>query len=211
MAPKPRDACGRGHDLTVPGSRGKPEPGRKSGKCVRCARANSNGGREAIPRPFRGEKLPDGHRRCTGCTAIKTLAEFYKDAKASLGVSPKCKDCCKVDRKNSYHRDAEASRITKVARMYGTTAGWILKQREIQGNVCAICGRVNANGRALSVDHSHKTGQVRALLCSSCNIAIGLFQDHPELLEVAAQYLRTHHPEVETTKAATRAAQEAIA
>jgi dihydroorotase-like cyclic amidohydrolase len=43
--------------------------------------------------------------------------------------------------------------------------------------------------RALAVDHDHKTGKVRALLCRNCNTGLGNFQDSPELLKTAIQYL----------------------
>lgn len=33
------------------------------------------------------------------------------------------------------------------------------------------------------------TGEVRALLCSACNVGLGMFQDAPDLLTKAAQYL----------------------
>lgn len=67
---------------------------------------------------------------------------------------------------------------------------------ETQGGVCLICSRPEtavdkASGkvRALAVDHDHKTGRIRGLLCSACNRALGLFQDDPELLAKAADYL----------------------
>lgn len=52
-------------------------------------------------------------------------------------------------------------------------------------NECVICG-VQA---ALVVDHDHVTGKVRGLLCNKCNMAIGLLQDDPMLLEFAKMYL----------------------
>jgi hypothetical protein len=42
------------------------------------------------------------------------------------------------------------------------------------------------------VDHDHETGEVRGLLCAPCNRGIGLLQDKIEVLESAAQYLKTH-------------------
>lgn len=67
---------------------------------------------------------------------------------------------------------------------------------------CAICG-VHASelDRALCVDHDHKTGQVRGLLCNNCNRSIGLLQDDPDVLRAALIYLsgfQVVDPEEET-------------
>lgn len=60
---------------------------------------------------------------------------------------------------------------------------------ERQNGVCAICEKTE-EGRMLSVDHKHdETGKVRGLLCGSCNRALGLFKDDPELLQRAKEYV----------------------
>jgi len=64
-----------------------------------------------------------------------------------------------------------------------------------QNGLCAICKKPEVNIdhntktiRALAVDHCHKTGRVRKLLCSSCNMGIGQFNHDPELIRAAAIY-----------------------
>jgi len=65
-----------------------------------------------------------------------------------------------------------------------------------QGGVCAICGKPEratdkASGKIkdLAIDHCHATGEVRALLCSNCNRALGLFNDDPAMLAKARSYV----------------------
>jgi hypothetical protein len=66
-----------------------------------------------------------------------------------------------------------------------------------QNGCCDICGKAESNeikGKvvSLAVDHDHKTGAVRALLCSACNTALGLFNDDRALLDAAMAYLDRH-------------------
>jgi hypothetical protein len=57
--------------------------------------------------------------------------------------------------------------------------------------VCAGCGRTTSRRRnsRLSVDHCHKTGKVRGLLCEECNLAVGNARDDPATLRNLATYL----------------------
>jgi len=68
-----------------------------------------------------------------------------------------------------------------------------------QNGLCAICnGKERARAakatyiRAMAIDHCHETDRVRGLLCSSCNRAIGLFKDDPDLMRKAASYVERH-------------------
>jgi len=56
-------------------------------------------------------------------------------------------------------------------------------------NKCAICHKECITGKNLSIDHDHETGEVRGLLCQSCNLGLGKFYDSIELLERAVSYL----------------------
>lgn len=61
-----------------------------------------------------------------------------------------------------------------------------------QKGKCAICGTEAGNGRTkrLHVDHDHKTGQIRGLLCSNCNTALGLLKDDLDLLQNCIEYIK---------------------
>ncbi len=58
-----------------------------------------------------------------------------------------------------------------------------------QDGHCAICPAVSDGKRRLAVDHDHKTGRVRGLLCGRCNKALGLFDETVTRIEAAARYL----------------------
>ncbi len=89
-------------------------------------------------------------------------------------------------------KKAEPYRSQVLRRKYGITVSdyeEILKNQEYK---CAICKTYNPGKRRGSwpIDHDHKTGKVRGLLCWSCNSALGLLKDSYELCEKAAEYLR---------------------
>ena len=78
------------------------------------------------------------------------------------------------------------------------TTGVPLDRAEIERSIlslsgqksCAICGMTEAAlGKRLSLDHCHASGSIRGLLCTPCNLGLGLFRDRPELLLAAATYL----------------------
>lgn len=60
---------------------------------------------------------------------------------------------------------------------------------EKQDSKCAIC-RVDLLKPV--VDHNHETGEVRGLLCASCNTGLGQFEDDPKIVLEAYFYLRRH-------------------
>lgn len=83
-------------------------------------------------------------------------------------------------------------------RTYGITEAEYLQVLEYQGGRCAICHRKPAPGKNLHVDHDHRSGVVRGLLCMPCNHDfLGRRDKDPGLFDRAADYLR-HPPAVHT-------------
>ena len=60
-----------------------------------------------------------------------------------------------------------------------------------QNNSCYICG-TEANGKKLAVDHNHKTGDNRKLLCSKCNTSLGLLGEDTSIMKKMIQYVEEH-------------------
>ncbi|KMT52396.1 hypothetical protein ACR52_27355 [Pseudomonas fildesensis] len=76
--------------------------------------------------------------------------------------------------------------------LYGITAEGFEALNEKQGGLCKICespASTNRFGR-LYIDHCHVSGKIRGLLCSKCNMAIGLLRDCPTRIASALTYLQ---------------------
>ena len=58
------------------------------------------------------------------------------------------------------------------------------------GGRCEICGAEQGPKRKPAIDHDHETGDIRGLLCRSCNLGLGAFQDRILLLLAVAEYLQ---------------------
>lgn len=96
--------------------------------------------------------------------------------------------------KSKYYFTAEGARARRQSQLkikYGITLEQYDKLFKNQRGLCAICGKAETTKgyRNLTVDHSHNTGEVRALLCRKCNVALGLLNDDSELFLKASNYL----------------------
>ena len=79
-------------------------------------------------------------------------------------------------------------RRNNLMRRYGLTP---IQYDRMAKDGCQICGTKSCGtGRRLAVDHNHKTGKVRGVLCTSCNNGLGRFDDRPDLLLSAVEYLK---------------------
>lgn len=83
-----------------------------------------------------------------------------------------------------------AAHEKRVQDTYGLAPGDYERLYALQGERCYICQRANGRSRKLSVDHDHKTGKVRGLLCRPCNSMLGHGRDNPTMFYRAAEYLR---------------------
>lgn len=138
---------------------------------------------------------------CTRCSTNKPLTDYYrawgKLSKNPLsGYKAHCKPCVLAQSKEFYKtpqgRKSKLEHAWK-SRGFNFTVEQYDELMAKQDKVCAICGvEKNRNGSALCVDHNHKTGQIRGLLCHFCNTALGKFGDDIKMLQKAIQYLEKH-------------------
>lgn len=129
---------------------------------------------------------------CSTCKLPKPVGAFSRNKNSKGGYRGECKACLntrrQVRRANSLNEVRK-----KLARRYNLSVQEYMQLHELQRGKCAICGKPEVNlGRLLSVDHNHKTGKVRGLLCFKCNTAIGLLYDSEILLGMALDYLKKY-------------------
>lgn len=130
-------------------------------------------------------------KTCSRCGESKDRIEFsYREDR--LYRSTVCRSCVSAIRK-SYHLSPRGQQAYKhtLARSYGITGRQYAKLLHEQNGLCAICGYPKLDRRKadLAIDHSHKTGKVRGLLCTNCNNGLGLFKEDPSLIASAIAYL----------------------
>lgn len=120
------------------------------------------------------------------------MAQCHPDKR--LFAQGKCRQCYD---KSYYAKNKERNKGLRIRRQYSITPEKYDRMLQEQNGVCAICHQPESRTRknivtSLCVDHNHKTGKVRSLLCSRCNTGLGKFMDNPELLQAASNYLNNH-------------------
>ena len=135
-------------------------------------------------------------KTCRKCGQSKPLTEFYAHAKATDGHQSYCKVCTKKTvREYELLRghtgpSPEENRAIRLQNKFGITIEQYDEMFQEQQGRCAICNRHQIEfTKRFAVDHDHALGYNRALLCSNCNVGLGLFKDNKETLENAIAYL----------------------
>jgi hypothetical protein len=117
-----------------------------------------------------------GLKECKICKAILPALVSFKEGSAVCDACGPQKKWLKKDqkRKDTYYQSR-----------YGISLEEFEIQKARQNGVCKIC----QGAEATMVDHDHKTGVIRGLLCMQCNFGIGHLKDSPAILKAAADYL----------------------
>ena len=155
---------------------------------------------------IRPTKQKCGHSICwecrCDCGTIKNIsgASLITGATLSCGclnkelTSKRTKGKRSFNFKNGLSKTSDYQKNDQLNRRYGISLHEYKEILKSQKGVCAICGKndgrmKNSTVYPLSVDHDHKTGKVRGLLCNSCNSGLGYFQDSLNFLNKAIIYL----------------------
>jgi hypothetical protein len=152
--------------------------------------------------PSQLEKDLNGEKMCNDCLIKKPFSEFYrksvnKEQKRTAPLSYLCKDC--YNKRKRIYNENNHYRLN-----YNTSREEVKNKLEEQNSECLICTsdiyigeKDETSSRSITkstavLDHCHKTGQVRGLLCNNCNRGIGLLKDSPEICINAANYLKKY-------------------
>ncbi len=137
-------------------------------------------------------------KSCTKCGELKPETEFQRKTSNSDGLRTMCRECSNKSHRE-YTREYKKKNpdtIPKVMRKlhlkktYGITIEEWDDMFESQKGRCAICGKHQSEfENALCVDHNHKTGKVRTLLCVGCNYFVGRIENNVELVKQIIEYV----------------------
>ena len=165
--------------------------------CKQCTLARSRERQEASTgtkvRPYmRGSfKIKPVNFVCITCGEAKpfTAAFFVVDKKNHFGLATKCKLC-----KNQHNREMGFWLDDEVRRIAGNKISGALTFIRRHG-ACEACG----SKERLTIDHCHEKKELRGLLCSKCNTALGMINDKVEVLRNLAAYLERDKTKFEQT------------
>lgn len=136
-------------------------------------------------------------KTCNKCGEKQSIEQFHFSGNGRR--SNQCKSCKSLYWKQKRQGNPEWAKQRDISRN-AKTMGLSLEERYAmyaeQNGRCAICkvegARFGEGTRSttLALDHDHKTGEIRHLLCIKCNRGLGLFRDDAALLIRAAEYLK---------------------
>jgi hypothetical protein len=133
---------------------------------------------------------------CVCCKVEKPLFEF-EHQKNRPTPRKKCKECRykERDHESEKKRHREYMRERRKTDPVAVRKNWErsvygASKEELNAQSCKVCGST----RRLCIDHDHNTGKIRGVLCSKCNIGLGMFDDSVARLRAAIDYLKRSYP-----------------
>lgn len=155
---------------------------------------------ELISARRRAPRVAPAEKSCPVCKATKPAAEYGRNPKRHDGLKWACKACNnaytthperleKARAAGARYRASEKGRDRMYRAQYGITTADYRRLLAGQDGACAVCRRPPAGAFDLEVDHDHRTGAVRGLLCRACNNGIGKLGDSAAGVRAALAYL----------------------
>jgi hypothetical protein len=130
---------------------------------------------------------------------LKNKEKVTQQSQAWKAANPERFEELQVEwRKNNPHRiKVYTQRSKRKIRLknYGLTSEQFEQMVQDQNNLCAICEQPCSSGKLLAIDHNHKTGKVRGLLCTRCNVRLGMIENVQAMrfkLRPFLRYLKKH-------------------
>ena len=144
--------------------------------------------------------LEDRLKRCGKCKQHLPVNQFSKTTQTKDKLYCYCKACTSEAARLAHSRlKADPVRYAAylakerdrhLKRKFGISSTDYDSMLASQGGGCAICGATEcSSGAALAVDHCHRTGKVRGILCRDCNTTLGKFNDDRNRFLKAIDYL----------------------
>lgn len=137
-------------------------------------------------------------KTCLKCGATKPASEFraarrHRNGQEYIYIAPRCRSCHADEQRQRRADNPQKALDIHLRYFHGITAEVYQGMFARQQGCCAICVQPQGK-RRLSVDHDHKTGKIRGLLCHRCNVALGFLEDRgpSDLFWAARQYLLAH-------------------
>jgi hypothetical protein len=157
--------------------------GRPRNQCKKCKNAHQRAW--VAQNPERAARITDRARKWRRNNPDRT-AEYTRRKSAKPGFREE-----KREYMRGYYANLDTSekRDRHYRRRYGISLAEYDEILLAQCGVCAICAEPPTDDEPLVVDHCHDSGQVRGLLCSTCNLAIGYLKDSPDYMLAAAAYI----------------------
>jgi hypothetical protein len=93
--------------------------------------------------------------------------------------------------RRNYRENVDRISVQNACRRRGITVEQYHEMAASQNGVCAICKGAGSKKR-LSIDHCHKSGKVRALLCDNCNTSLGLLKEDVKRILAVAEYAQKY-------------------
>lgn len=128
---------------------------------------------------------------CRDCGLPKERTDFAYASRNYDRRSSYCRACSnKRMRLHNLKPEVKAHKhLQHKLKTYGLTPEYYQELLDKQQGVCAICKQLPLSGKGWQVDHDHRTGAIRGLLCHECNTGIGALRDDVDILRQAIEYL----------------------